>query len=412
VPEFYSDTALVNGVAYPFLPVEQRHYRFRILNGSQARFWNLMLFYESNAIPGEVDTRTVTGPDGTVSVVPVGRPGPAFVQIGNEAGFLDFPVVLNDPPQSCEINLDPVTGNWISGKYNLLLGPAERADVIIDFSHVPAGSKLILYNDAPSPFPGGDPRNDYYSGAPDLSSQGGSKTPQPGSGPNSRTIMQFQVVARAGAPDPASLNQLETIARAGASRGQAAYSALVAPVAAIPVKSAVRVRKLTLNEDFDEFGRLIQRLGTDVMTSPVAATFSRDYESTPTEVVKAGSVEIWRIFNLTGDTHPMHFHLVNVRVLSRAPFTYTVDATGKLVPNVGPARGPDPNERGLKETVRMNPGEVTEILIRFDLPTVPFNVPFSPRLKKYNIKGYEYVWHCHILEHEEHDMMRPLVVVP
>jgi len=67
----------------------------------------------------------------------------------------------------------------------------------------------------------------------------------------------------------------------------------------------------------------------------------------------------------------------------------------------------------MKETVRMNPGEVTEILMTFSLPTnLPFNVPFSPRLQKYGINGYEYVWHCHILEHEEHDMMRPLVVVP
>jgi spore coat protein A len=76
------------------------------------------------------------------------------------------------------------------------------------------------------------------------------------------------------------------------------------------------------------------------------------------------------------------------------------------VPNYqGPVIAPDPNEFGWKETVRMNPGQVTRVLMKFDLPTVPFAVPTSPRTG-----GNEYVWHCHILEHEEHDMMRPLVV--
>jgi spore coat protein A len=85
-----------------------------------------------------------------------------------------------------------------------------------------------------------------------------------------------------------------------------------------------------------------------------------------------------------------------------------------MKPTLGPARASDPNEQGMKETVRMNPGEMTEVLIRFDLPkNLPFRVPYSPRLqRKFNIQGYEYVWHCHILEHEEHDMMRPLVIVP
>jgi spore coat protein A, manganese oxidase len=415
VPEFYSDTSLVNGVAYPFLPVEQRHYRFRILNGSQARFYNLNLYYESARRPGEVDTTTATAPDGTVTVVPVGKPGPAIVQIGTEGGFLDFPVLLNSPPQPCEVVLDPNTGNWVSGKYNLLLGPGERADIVVDFSRVPTGAKLILYNDAPAPFPGGDPRNDYYTGAPDFSSVGGAPTLLPQFGPNSRTLMQFQVVARTGAADPATTGILEQVARLGSSAGQSQFSALFSGLgAAANPASAARVRNLTRNEDFDEYGRLVQRLGTDVMPTPTAGTFGRDYDTTPTEVVKAGSVEIWRIYNTTGDTHPMHFHLVNVRVLSRRSFTYTVSATGALKPALGPARPADPNERGPKETVRMNPGEMTELLISFDLPkNLPYSVPFSPRLKnKYNINGYEYVWHCHILEHEEHDMMRPLVIVP
>jgi len=123
-----------------------------------------------------------------------------------------------------------------------------------------------------------------------------------------------------------------------------------------------------------------------------------------TETVRHGSTEVWRIFNLTGDTHPMHFHLVNVQVISRQPFD---SANYDGAPNfTGPARLPDRNEFGWKETVRMNPGECTTLIMKFDLPKVPYAVPNSPRTG-----GAEYVWHCHILEHEEHDMMRPLVVI-
>ena len=116
----------------------------------------------------------------------------------------------------------------------------------------------------------------------------------------------------------------------------------------------------------------------------------------------AGTTEVWRIYNFTADTHPIHFHLVNVQVLSRQPFKLL----GGIPTPSGAQRGPDPSELGWKETVKMHPGEITNILMKFDLPSVPFTVPPSPRTG-----GNEYVWHCHILEHEEHDMMRPLVVV-
>jgi spore coat protein A len=102
-------------------------------------------------------------------------------------------------------------------------------------------------------------------------------------------------------------------------------------------------------------------------------------------------------------THPIHFHLVNVQILARQAFSVK-SYTG--VPNLtGQATAPDDYELGYKETVRMNPGEVIWVIMQFTLPTVPFTVPPSPRTG-----GNEYVWHCHILEHEEHDMMRPLVV--
>ncbi len=154
----------------------------------------------------------------------------------------------------------------------------------------------------------------------------------------------------------------------------------------------------------DEYGRLIQRLGTDVEPAG-SASFGRAYMDPVTEHARAGDVEIWRIFNLTGDTHPIHFHLVNVQVIGRRPFdAENYDGTPSFT---GPLRGPDENEIGYKETVRVNPNEMAMVIMRFELPEVPFPVPQSPRTG-----NYEYVWHCHILEHEEHDMMRPMVVSP
>jgi spore coat protein A, manganese oxidase len=95
------------------------------------------------------------------------QPGPRFIQIGNEAGFIPFPVALNNPPTQFSVQND-ANGNPIAStlQYTMLLASAERADVIIDFSHVPVGSKLILFNDAPAPFPQGDPLNDYFTGDP------------------------------------------------------------------------------------------------------------------------------------------------------------------------------------------------------------------------------------------------------
>ena len=368
VPEFFGDTILVNGAAYPALNVEARAYRFRVLNGSQARFFNLQLYYARNNAQTEAD---------------LGRPGPAFIQIGTEGGFLPAPVVINPGTRfsvQTDEQGDPIASTM---RYSLLLAPAERADLLIDFSGVPPGSKLILYNDAPAPFPTGDDGNDYES---------------QGSGPDTRTLMQIVVGPPTGAPDPIDFGSVSSALAALAPH----LANAGAP--ALPRSSAGAVLDKTLNEDFDDYGRLIQRLGT---TSSLSAnnqglpTYGLNFEAPATETVKAGETQIWRIFNLTGDTHPMHFHLVNVRVLSRAPF----DAEGRNLQSIGPARPPDANERGFKETVRMNPGEVTEVIMKFDLP--------NPRgAKSKRTGGYNYVWHCHILEHEEHDMMRPLIVMP
>ena len=127
----------------------------------------------------------------------------------------------------------------------------------------------------------------------------------------------------------------------------------------------------------------------------------------------SGAIEVWEILNLTGDVHPIHFHLVNVQILSRQRFDAANYSGGAPRYTAAPI-APDANELGWKETVRMNPGQVTRVFMKFDLPAVPFTVPTSPRAATMGLdtskKNHEYVWHCHILEHEEHDMMRPLVV--
>jgi spore coat protein A len=178
-------------------------------------------------------------------------------------------------------------------------------------------------------------------------------------------------------------------------------------------------RNLTLNEDFDLYGRLIARQGTtdnsglttiDGLTikgrnNQGLSTWGRAYLDYATETPSRGATEVWNIYNLTGDTHPIHFHLVNVQIIQRASFD--VD-TPIFSPIPGTERAPDPNERGWKDTVRMNPEEVTTVIAKFDLPVLPVAMgdPISPRTG-----GHEYVWHCHILDHEEHDMMRPLLVI-
>ncbi len=376
VPEFFGDTILANGTAYPVLDVEPRPVRIRMLNACNSRFLN----------PRLVRTAGLTFPDNTEPKV--NALGPGFIQIGTEGGYLPAPA--------------PVSGK---GAPLLLIAPAERADLIVDFTAF-AGQEFILYNDAPGPFPGGAAIFDYYPKNP--------KTPTsiPGFGPNTRTLLKIRVKTTATGtvtPLPAAI----TLGQVGLSDPP-----LVAQTPGVPtpiptsvtvggVAYPVTVKTLTLNEGFDEYGRLAQFIGTD--TAPIGVTpgfFGRRYLDLATEAPNVGTVEVWQIANLTADTHPIHFHLVNVQILYRQPIKIK-GAVGTFIINPnGQPIAPDLNELGYKETVRMNPGEVTTVIMKFDLPVVPFTVPPSTR----DVGGNEYVWHCHILEHEEHDMMRPLFV--
>ena len=406
VPEFFSDTLLVNGAPYPKIALPPRRFRFRFLNGSQARFYNLQLYVADSTADGITLAATGdTDNNGNPILAPTNPPGPAFIQIGNEAGFLPAPALFwngKDNHNSNNVvgyNLtpladgDPTVGNV--NRYNLVMAPAERPDVIIDFRGF-EGQKLILYNDAPAPFPGGDIRNDYYGGDTDLTCIGGAPSTTPGFGPDTRVLMRFEIGTSGSITE---LSFADTV-KALQSALPTAFKQ-TQPNTNIGPDNGVKVK--TLNEDKDAFGRLRQVLGAPNVT---------DYLATPVDFAQRGEVQRWRIFNLTADTHPMHFHLVNVAVRQRERWAFTSDGSPVLPLQVipGTARPADANEQGWKETVRMNPGEVVTVDMKFTLPSGK-QAPPSPRLQaSYGITGAEYVWHCHILEHEEHDMMHALVV--
>jgi spore coat protein A, manganese oxidase len=322
VPEFFGDTSVVNGKAYPYLEVEPRRYRLRLLNGSNARFYNL--WFENDG-------------DGS-------RLG--FHVIGTDGGLLPAPVPFGA----------------LAGGKTLLMAPAERFDVILDFSQVPFNSTITLENDAPIPFPDGDPA--------DL-----------------EEIMQFRVTKRMRSKD------LST---------PAANLALPSIETLVPTPGRPK-RPIVLTEEMDE--------ATD---EPLFALINDRFFLDPIdEEPKAGTTEEWLLINATGDAHPIHLHLVMFQVVNRQHFgdedyltDYRLWVSGDRMgtaPDVtsylqGSAMPRPPEEAGWKDTVVAMPGEVTRIRAKFDLP--PGVTPPA-----------EYVYHCHILEHEDNEMMRPFRVV-
>jgi len=398
IPEFFGDTMLCNGTIQPLVTVEAKRYRFMMLNACNARFLNINLL--EVPVGGEVvtDKRTL------LPVAPV--PGPAMVQIGTESGYLQKEVVYNN------LNFfNPIT---MTG--NMLLGCAERTDFIIDFTGL-AGREYIMYNDSPGPFPAGPPTNDYFIGNNRNPAMAGVL---PGQTIDTRNLLKFKVVpATATDPSVPFAGFPATMPREQFLVPYPATIPAVGPIAPLStialIAAGATVRDITLNEDFDTYGRLRQMVGgttpVPVLGKKNVLAYGLEYGAPATETPVKDGVEVWNIYNLTLDTHPMHFHIVDVQVLSRQPFTLT-KGVFTLMP--GMQRGPELSELGYKETVKMNPGEMTTICMRFKLPAVPFTVPFSTRPMGAGgaviANANEYVYHCHILEHEEHDMMRPLVV--
>ena len=407
--------------------------------------------------------------DGRLGGVPdPATTGPDIVQIGNEGGFLPAPAVIPSTPNGYEYNRRSITVLNVSS-HGLFLAPAERADIVVDFSGYCPGTKFILYNDSPAPVPAFDPRIDYYTGDPDQTSVGGAPMTLPGYGPNTRTVMQFVV---AGVPNAAcvpaaftsstnpniknpTLTALQTALPAAYASGQpkpivgeSAYNGLWGATypdtfAAISTGSisaptftftdpatgtltSLPVLNKAIQELFDpNYGRMNATLGVELpFTSALTATtIPLGYVDPATESIADGETQIWKITHNGVDTHPVHFHLVNVQVINRVGW----DGTIKPV---------DPNEVGWKDTVRMNPLEDIYVAVRAKAPVLPFGVPNSLRpldpsqplgvtsgftqvnpatgtpAVVTNVTGnfgWEYVWHCHILGHEENDFMRPFI---
>jgi FtsP/CotA-like multicopper oxidase with cupredoxin domain len=559
VPEAFCDTPLVNGTAYPYMVVQPRAYRFRVLNACNDRYLNLQTYLADTGGGGSgatavatVDTApgsatfgqviaitltsggsgygtavnytgvapgvylvggggsgamaqatitngivtgvTLTRPgsgytsaptvyfggdafsadatvrkDGEVKMLravwapgwPVGWPtddrdggvpdpalkGPDIIQIGNEGGFLPEVAQIPSQPINYEYNRRNIVVLNVKEKA-LFMGPAERADFILDFSKY-AGQTIILYSDSPAPVPAGDPRQDYYTCDLDQTPNGGAFPTRPGYGPNTRTIMQFRVANTAPAP-PFNLAGLQAALPPAFAQDQdppivpeppynAAYGGTFPPTYVnisdygltwTPLNATYTVTYLfqskTIQELFDHYGRMNATLGVELPFTNILnqTTLPLGYIDPPTEIIHDGETQLWRITHNGVDTHAIHFHLFNVQVINR------VGWDGAKTP-------PDPNEQGWKETVRMNPLEDIVVALKPALPKVPFGVPQSIRYLApsmapgatsiqfapfdalgqpttttnllYNY-SFEYVWHCHLLGHEENDMMRPIVV--
>ena len=302
IGEYFGDVMLVNGKVWPYLDVEPRMYRLRILNGCNARILNLDIG------------------------------GPRFWQIGAEGGLFDVPVPVKQ----------------------MVLAPAERADVLVDFSRF-AGETLMMKNHKP-PKPVSNP-------APQL-----------------EQVMQIRVGTTVSQPGPTTIP-----------------SSL--PGRKADLCNPVKTRYITLNE--------IEPEDVDWYLNLNGVHFG---EGPTTEAPKVDTVEDWVYANLTGDTHPMHMHLVTFQVVGRRPFDAEAyeaahgganGVPGGIDPTpfaTGPMLPAEPEERGFKDTVKANPGQLTIIRAKFELPsgvTAP----------------QDYVYHCHIVEHEDNDMMRPFTVV-
>ncbi len=329
-PEFFGDVMMVNGKAWPNLNVEPRQYRLRLLDGSNARFYSVSFV--------DRDTK---------AVVP-------FVQIGSDGGYLPAPVPLT----------------------SLTIAPGERVDILVDFSGLPAGSRIIMKNNAKAPFPSGTPPK-------------GSTTGQ---------IMQFTVMSGTPVPPTPLPNPW--------------------PITMPTFTPDTPAKQLTLIEVMGALGP------TEILLD------GQKWAAPTSELTSVGSTVDWVIVNPTADTHPIHLHLVQFQVVSRQRFDVNAYLAAWMAANgmppldhptinvplapylKGPVMPPPPNEMGWKDTVQMNPGEVTIIRVRYAPQDAVITTPevnlfsFDPTI------GPGYVWHCHILDHEDNEMMRRQIVTP
>jgi spore coat protein A, manganese oxidase len=309
--EFFGQTICVNGKATPYLEVEPRKYRFRMVNGSNSRFYHLTL------VPADSTGK------------PKGQPvdAPPFRQIGTDSGLLPAPL----------------------SSHFLIFSPGERFDVVIDFTEH-AGACFAMTNDAPAPY-----------------ARGGQVVPA--------EVMLFKVTKSLAGKDTSSIPD-RLVAMAPLNPAYAVHE---------------RILSLTEMDRPSDGYTMIGLLGQKHWDDPI------------TEDPKAGSMEIWSFANTTGDVHPIHIHLVKFQVLNRQQFdTKAYLSSGKVV-YTGLPMPPETNERpAWKDTIKTYAGYVTRVIARFDLP---------PGTQAAPGQEFRYVWHCHVLEHEDNEMMRPYNVV-
>ena len=385
-PESFGDIATVNGKIEPNLDVNRGVYRFRLLNGSNARFYNLRL--ERVDAAGNLTGETTT-----------------FFQIGSDGGLLDAPAPLT----------------------TLRVAPAERADLLVDFTRLPAGSRWRFVNDALAPYPDG--------GDADISQ-----------------IMQFTVKAR-----PGAVLSVPTRLRGGRNRpallpATTGFGA-PAPTTAAPALKPTAQRVISLNEIADDItdppGIFDEPVHVMVNNLFYADETTMKPRTTQIETPKVNTVEEWDIVNTTGDAHPIHLHLTQFRLLNRQALvtdadgntTYVTDGVNCDGANAVPDRcvpvpglpspavagtgpwpaisptpyltgdpvGPTANEAGWKDTIVAMPGTVTRIIVPFGGTAAGIPAPFVGDRKGAALQRFagQYVFHCHILEHEDNDMMSP-----
>ena len=350
VMEAFAPFATVNGKIWPALDVQPATYRFRVINGSNARTYRLVLLRE-----GSPDHDRVS-------------------QIGTDHGLLRTPARV--PPDG------------------LVLASAERADLLVDFSDLEPGSELTLLNTAAAPFDGTPfPASDALNAA-DL--DGLLPYPQ---------VMRLRVirgpVTRRATPSELASDYRQPTPEALAGAPRRMIALVERELDGAP--NMLTMRELAIAQG-EHAGPLLTL--TEGERTTRYRTVASHFEDATTFFPMLGQYEVWQLINLTADTHPIHLHLDPFQILSRRPIRYEIPQDGiedfDLAASVTLARDPDDqldhtvddNERGLKDTVRVNPKEIVEIAVRF--------TTYAGR----------YMYHCHILEHEDRDMMRPFVTMP
>jgi FtsP/CotA-like multicopper oxidase with cupredoxin domain len=351
VMEAFPPFTVVNGKVWPVLEIRPATYRFRVLNGSNARTYRLVILRDSTS---ELERIT---------------------QIGTDHGLLRSPQPV------------PIGG--------LVLASAERADLLIDFSDLAPGSELTLFNTATAPFDG----SAYPAADAEAAANLEGLLPYP-------QVLRFRVAGEA-ASRRATPRELATDFEPP-SEGELARADRRA-IALVEREMEGEPNMLTMRElgaalhDDDDDGPVMTV--TDGQATRQYRVVAAHFEDATTFFPTLGELEVWQLINLTGDTHPIHLHLDPFQIVSRRPIRYEIPEGGigerDLTAAVTLGRDPDDdlehaideNERGLKDTIRVNPNELVEIAVRF--------TTYSGR----------YMYHCHILEHEDRDMMRPFVTM-